>query len=356
MRRYFDPDRDGLWWLVLLLYAILLTSLHMAMSYPWRLASFDKLIAFEAAEPFQHRVLVPAIVAGIKALLPLGEELLFALCEVIGWVALLLVAYRFLELLEIGRTRFTRRLLVFTLVIPMAFHLFIPNLVVTPLFDLEAGTLELGTWRAEALYYYSYDLPAALFTLTLVMFLLRFARTGDSRWLKWYLLLFAVATLNRETTVFLIPVFAAVCYGILERGPLLRALLAQAAIFVLLQGLLQWMFSDNVNPNASVPGTHYENHLLANLSLFLNPLYTLTFLARFGGGLYLPVLLLRHHLDPVLGRTLLLFGVPFLAFVVLFGRFQEQRVFIELVPLIWIGGIQTLAAWYAGHRPQPDRP
>jgi hypothetical protein len=138
-----------------------------------------------------------------------------------------------------------------------------------------------------------------------------------------------------------------VFYRVLDRKVLVMALVLQVATVVIIQGTLQWVFADNVNPYATVPGTHYEDHLLKNLSLFANPLYLLIYLMQFGAGFYLPVLLLRRHLDPVLGRTLLWFGIPFLAAAFLFGRVEEQRVVIELVPLLWLGGVQAIAAWHA---------
>jgi hypothetical protein len=336
---------QDVWRIAILLYAILLTSLHMAITAPFRLASFDRLVAFEAAEPFQHRLLIPAIVAGIQSVLPVGEELLFALCEVVAWTALFVVAYRILVLFEIGQSEFIRRVLVFTLIVPMAMHVLVPNLVLYPLFEVDAGVLEIGTWRAQTLFYYAYDVPAAVFTLALVLVMVHLARTRSPRWLAAYLGLFAIATINRETTLFLIPVFAIVFYPVFDRWTLLKAVVLQCVIFAVIQGTLQWMFAGNINPNSDVPGTHYENHFLENLGRLLNPLYLLTFLARFSAGFHFPVLLLYRHLDPLLARILFWFGLPFMLFALFFGRIQEQRIFIELVPLIWLGGVQALAAW-----------
>jgi hypothetical protein len=335
------------WPCTLVACALFLTSLHLAMTWPWYLATPTKLINFEAAEPFQHRLLVPIIVIGVQALVPLGAKLLFAFVEVLAWMALVMVAYRALSAFDIGGSDLFRRVLAFTIVIPMGRHLIMPDPILSPLFSLDGGVLELGTWKAEWLYHYAYDLPAAVFTLVLVLLMVLLARTFDWRWFAVYLGLFALATVNRETTLFLIPAFMAVFYRTLDRKVLSLALVLQVATFVVIQGTLQWVFADNVNPYGTVPGTHYEDHLLRNLILFANPLYLLTYLVQFGAGFYLPVLLLRHHLDPILGRTLLWFGLPFLASAFLFGRVQEHRVVIELVPLLWLGGVQAIAAWNA---------
>jgi hypothetical protein len=175
------------WPCALIVSAIFLTSLHLALTWPWYLATPTRLINFEAVEPFQHRLLVPIIAAGVQALVPLGEELLFAFVEVLAWMALVMVAYRALSVFGIGGSALSRRVLAFTIVMPMALHLIMPDLILTPLFNLDGGVLELGTWRAQRLFHYPYDLPAALFTLVLVLLMVQLARTHDSRWLALYL-------------------------------------------------------------------------------------------------------------------------------------------------------------------------
>lgn len=334
----------AIWPVVVLLLAILLTSLHFVMADPWRLATFSKLIAFEAAEPFQHRVMLPAIAGTLRSALPLGEDLLFALLEVAGWAALIVVAHRGLVLFEVGSSDLMRRILATTFTIPMALHLIVPNLQFKPPYVVEDNTFELGSWHAEPLFYYPYDLPAGVFTLALVLILVRIARDHDPRWLAAYMGLFALATFNRETTLFLIPAFAAVFYGSMPAGQLGRALALQAGLFVLIQGALQWAFADNLNPSAVVPGTAYEYHLTRNFAELANPLYLATFLARFAAGAYIPLLLLRSRVDPALGRALLAFGIPLLGFALMMGRIQELRIVIEVVPLLWLAALQVLAA------------
>ncbi len=342
-----------IWLVAVVLLAILLTSLHFVMAEPWRLATFAKLAEFEAAEPFQHRVLLPAIAAGLRSMFPLGHELVFALLEVVGWAALILVAQRGLALLEIGSSELMRRVLATTFAVPMALHLIVPNLQFKPAYVFEDDLFELGSWHAEALFYYPYDLPAAVFTLALVLLLLRFGRDGHPRWLIAYVALFAVATVNRETTLFLIPVFALVCYRNLSPERLSQLLLLQIGLFAVIQGSLQWAFADHLNPSAAVPGTAYEYHLMRNLGELANPLYLMTFLVRFAAGAYIPLLLLRARLDPQLGGALAAFSIPLLGFALTMGRIQELRIVIEMVPLLWLGALQVLAARPAGNAMQP---
>ncbi|MDN3722184.1 hypothetical protein QW131_30760 [Roseibium salinum] len=78
---------------------------------------------------------------------------------------------------------------------------------------------------------------------------------------------------------------------------------------------------------------------------FSSPLYAITYFARFSAGFYLPVLLLYRYLDPALGRMLICFAVPFLASAAYFGRLVEQRVVVEVVPLLWLCAMQAVWAY-----------
>jgi hypothetical protein len=325
-------------------YAILLTVLHHALTDYWWLASPDLMVEFEAAAPFQYRVLLPALVAVLHALTAMDVDLLFMGIEVAAWMVLLVLGHRALTAFGIGGAEVMRRALALTLVIPLAVHLMVPDLRALPVFEIQAGTLEPGRWHVTEPFRYVYDLPAAVFVLGLLLILRRFVQAPDRRWFAVYLGVFALATVNRETTIFLIPAFAAICWERLERPLLAGAVAAQLAVVVVVQGFVHVAFSGNVNPHASVPGTSYENHFIANLALLSEPMYLLTFLVRFGVGLYLPVLLLRRYLDPFLGRSLLWFGLPFIVATLVFGRIQEHRVMLEIVPLLWLAAVQALAA------------
>lgn len=332
--------------------ALLLTALHVELTVYWDYAHPVRMANFEAAAPFQYRVLVPAVAAALHKLSALDVEAAVALIEAFAWVALIALAHHALSVFGIGRPGLVRRMLALTVVVPMAAHLIAPDMKFTRVHDLGGDLSRLVEWNAEALYLYIYDLPAAAFVLALLLLLRRYLSTQDMRWLAAYLALFALATFNRETTLFLLPAFLVAGYGILPRTVLARGLLWQALVFVAIQGLLQWLFTDNVNPNArGVPGTQYELQLSRNLWLFANPLFLIVYLLRFGTGLYLPVLLLWRYLDPFLLRALLGFGVPFLAFVFLLGRIQEHRVVIELLPLLWLCALQAVAAWLAERPP-----
>lgn len=331
------------WWFATGLTAVFLTCMHMATTPTFKLASLDKLVRFEAVEPFQHRVLLPSVVASIQRVLPLGEVLLFGLLEVAGWVALIVLAHRALVCFRVGRSEFMRRMLAFTVVVPMMFQLIVPDFRLIHPPAEPSFALDFGTWRTWPLFYYAYDLPAAVLTLAMALVLAREYERPTARGFTLYFGLFALATLNRETAVFMLPLFALLFWSRLSMQRWLGLLALQAGLFVAIQLPLHWLFEGNVNPNGRLAGTNYEYHLIQNLGLFASPLYLMLFAARFTAGLYLPVLLWRRYLDRRLAAALLGFCLPLIAFAFLAGRVVEHRIFIEIAPLMWISALQVIA-------------
>ena len=342
----FRPDWLRVaWFVTLLFYALFLTAFHYAATMPWWLASPERMANFSAAEPFQHRLLMPLIASILKrAIPPLNVDVIFAMLEVGLWMLLVIVACRALERFRIGHSDTVRRYLALTIVIPVAMHLIVPELKIPSLFIPHINIIEFRDWGLHHLPRYVYDLPAAVFILALVVLLKRFTQHPDRSRFAAYLGLFALATLNRETTIFLIPAFAVCCFGIVDRGTLAKTVAAQLIVFAIVLVAAK-IFSDGAaNLHQAAPGTDYQDHLTGNLSLLTNPLYLLIYAVRFAAGLYLPVILMHRHLDQVLKRTLLCFGLPLLASAVLVGRLQEERVVIEIVPLIWLAALQAITA------------
>ncbi|MDN3722182.1 hypothetical protein QW131_30750 [Roseibium salinum] len=73
-RSYIDVPRLG-WYIALPCLAILLTVFHRLATGVWWLADPVRMADFVAGAPFQYRVLLPAIVAGITDVAPLaGRE------------------------------------------------------------------------------------------------------------------------------------------------------------------------------------------------------------------------------------------------------------------------------------------
>ena len=326
--------------------AVFMTVMHMTLGgYYFKFIHLDRLAAFDSVEPFQRRVLTPAIVAALKYVTPLGDRLLFAALEFVAWAALILLAYRALVMFNVGRSDMIRRVLALTVVIPMFVQVALPDLGIGGILVHGADGLTLADWKPHRLLYYPYDMPAAVFTLALA--LVMFSRLGKAEPPGWrgfagYLALFALATVNRETTIFLLPFFALLFWKRLPPTRWLGLLVLQIAIFCAVELPLHWLFAGPANPKANLPVSQYEGHLFDNLAFFSTPLYLLIGLTRFAGGLYLPVLLWRRCLDPRIARALLGFCLPLAVFAMIVGRLQEHRIFVEIVPLIWIAALQVM--------------
>lgn len=177
-------------------------------------------------------------------------------------------------------------------------------------------------------YSYIYD-PPLLFLFTLNLgFMLR------QKWTA-YLIVFFLATINKETSILLIAVFAFYYFRKVEPKRYWQILASQIFIFLLVRGSLTWIFRDN-------PGVSVEYHLLDhNLGLFnqtpspsgIAVAFTLLFLvfykwkekpafARWGFGVILPILLIT---------------------TLFFGFLDEYRDYYEAYPLLLALAAHTLA-------------
>lgn len=332
------------WWVAATLASIFLTCVHLILAKPYVLTSFERLVHFQAVEPFQHRILVPALVAGAEHVLPLGHRLLFGAVEVLFWLLLIGVGHQAVKQMPIGHNSTLHRALAFTLLLPMALTLMMPDLRMVPGLSITHGVIDLGDWWALTVYYYPYDLPAGVFTLALALLLFALAERPTLPRLLMFFALFALATSNRETTLLLIPMTALLFWGRVSTTQWLALLAAQAAVYYAVEWPLHWLFSDQPNPHRALSSTQYEDHLASNLALFESPIYALTFMVRFAGGCLLPVLLWWRYLDRRTVSALLGFVLPLVLSAIVVGRIPEHRIFTEAVPLIWLAALQVVAA------------
>jgi hypothetical protein len=161
-----------------------------------------------------------------------------------------------------------------------------------------------------------------------------------------YLTCFVLGTFNRETTVFLIPFFIMALYKQIDSKLLLMAAGTQLATFAAIQTALQVFLASNVSPYADIGGTPFEFHAYHNSRWLAHPMDFVTFMARFAGGLYIPVLLFRRYLSEFLRAALLWFGIPYFIVAFTFGWIHEYRVYITLLPLIWLSSLQCAVTWH----------
>jgi hypothetical protein len=353
--------RGALWYLALLVTALFLTVLHIGATIAY--VPLGRLSAFTAFEPFQHRLLIPALAAVGQRIVPGVEPLTvyFAL-EVVSWIAFFLLARAALAAFVPGLTRGARQLLAFTAAWPVLWHLAKPQSVELVRGDgslcrVEALDLNFAHINLAPNLYYPYDLPSAVFTLLVVLLAVRCRERWGIGIALLYLAAVAAAALNRESAVLLV-----LAAGVLlPRRPQARYWTMLALHTALALGVA-WLARRLVlptaqpNPYGSLGGGSYEFNLVNNLRSVLHPFFLIWGIPLFAGGLWLPLLVFRRYLARDLRRTVLVFVLPSFALALILGHVLEGRVFVEIQPILWIATLQAVAAAVATRTGQPPCP
>jgi hypothetical protein len=172
-----------------------------------------------------------------------------------------------------------------------------------------------------------YDFPSLAFFAT-AMFLIYFRK----HW-GYFVALFAVATINRETTLLLLPLY--MLNGAVEDGrlrwPLLfrrRTMLVVAPLALAWTGwqiLIHQMFAGNVS--------EFYPRFDWNIKSLLSPQAWPQLLSACG-YLMLIVVVMRRRIADARLRAWLWILAPWLMFMFVFGILVETRVFGELIPFV----------------------
>jgi len=179
---------------------------------------------------------------------------------------------------------------------------------------------------------YVYDLPA------LFLFTLGLALMARKQW-RAFLLVFLLASLNKETTILLTLVFVIHQWHVrrLEDRQFQFLLVAQLSIFALVKGVLFVIFREN-------PGTFVEMHLLDhNIDLLRKFLLRPSLAAEFP---WMGLALLVFHNWPNKSRFLkdaIWILVPIFAMMPFLGMLDELRVYYEVVPIVVLLATQSVA-------------
>ena len=265
-------------------------------------ASYRRMLDGTADTPFQHRMLVPLIGRGVSALVgPVDPTFVLD----VGSLALVLL---------IG-ARYARRLGRSPLWAAAALYLMVAVNYAGP----------FGYNMREC-----YDMPALLFALPLTLAL------RERRYGVYYAIL-PFALVNRESAAFLVILFALTQAGGLTRRAFLGHLAVQTALVVLIKGtlLLIYRHSPGAGALSFYPG---PAHSWATSRLHDNLWWVATLrIAPIFGGMWVPLVILRHRLtDPFTRHAMLLVPVVF-AVMMLVGNAVEFRIYTELVPVIYLG-------------------
>ena len=307
-----------LYWVVVFAVSACVFWIYLSISGSWNFepASFPKMLEGTADRPYVYRLLIPVISKFTAWLIPswlidVSQKAPYSIKYIINvlgqgkYLREAIVAVILMYFSLVGFIFTERSLLKYLEYSPEAEQI-IP--IVLSIFILPL-TLFHG---------YIYDLPQLfLFTLGLV-FLLR------KQW-HFYLPLLALVTANKETSIFLIVIFALYYFQSLNRKAYFLLLGAQLMVYVLIHGLTLYLYRNN-------PG----NVLLWTGGLQLSEYihYPITFLVTIlFFGIILFLVFKDWQYKPFFLR--ISFSVFFMILVLFFvgGREMEFRVFIDILPI-----------------------
>ncbi len=178
---------------------------------------------------------------------------------------------------------------------------------------------------------YIYDFPTLLLTTAGLLLMLR------RRW-GWYLALFALSCLNRETTLLLAVVFAihfAIGPPRLPLRPYARLLAAQVVIFLAVKLILAILFRH-------APGGLVEFHLDHTFEILTRD-YELPQLTAW---LFVFALVVGYWPDkPPFLRHAVLIIFPLLPLALVMGYVDELRIYYEVFPIAILMMAHSLALW-----------
>lgn len=164
-----------------------------------------------------------------------------------------------------------------------------------------------------------YDLLTATFFILAISFL-------QKRNIGMYLLVFVLSTLNRETTILLVPAFLIYCWKKVPAIQYALLTIVQGAIFFGIQAGIRYMFRNVPGPEAWMEPVHNLQYHLAN------PIPTIIFLTVLAILLWKVFQGWEKKPLPLRLSFLLLFPA-FVALYIVFGQPYEYRVFAEVYPL-----------------------
>ena len=166
-------------------------------------------------------------------------------------------------------------------------------------------------------YSYLYDFPQ-LFLFTLGLFLL-----VKQKW-SFYLILLAISTVNKETSILLIFIYFIFYKNRLLKSVFLKLFAYQIVIYLLIKIVLTITFINN-------PGTFAEFHLIRNLKM--EP-YSIS---QFVSFIIIALAIMYDWGNkPSFLKTSSLILIPLIILTFIFGYFDEYRDYYEIYPILFV--------------------
>jgi len=251
----------------------------------------EPLIDGTAPRPYVYRILAPFIVRVISSVLGVSP---FLCAIIVMYVTMIGASWLLLALSEIFFPKYSRKI---ALLAPI-------------------GLIPLLIEQRQI-----YDFPT-LFLFALALYYL--ARNDFRK----YIIAFALATLSKETSLFLL-IFFVIQFRGLDKKKFLLLVVVQAALYALIRFALIMTFRNN-------PGGLLEFHLSEHLNAYLqHPSISMVLFAVMVGlvgvGVYQAV-----NQPGFVQNSLVAIGVPTLLMYFLFGVPFEVRIFMESYPSIFL--------------------
>ena len=296
-------------------------AVHVGTGRIHDVATLEQFAAGEASKPFQYRALVGWAVAAVRLVPGLDRLPLAALYGAVDALSALGVWLAFRTFLRPhvgapGAAGDAARSVA-------ALAVFVPLLLGTAV-----------PWRHNP-FYFPYD------TSSVAAFTLGLALLQEKRWRAYYVL-FAVATLNRETTCFLTIAWALTSLGRVSLWRIAAHSAVQLAVWVAIKSGLSWMYAANAVLHDGSNGLFVTTVVRSILIVTAVP--GLLYFGLALGGSWLVVALLRRRLvAPELTRWFRFVPV-FLFGMSIVGELLEVRIYGELVPLVTAALLLVLAS------------
>jgi hypothetical protein len=263
---------------------------------------------FEAANPFQYRILIPLLYRLMSACGIFPQKILLTLLNIV--ILYLTLVFFSMLLNSYFHNKTKNSIIALSIFYPMTWNYILLN---------------------EVFQYY--DLCAVLIFTMGMYFIIR-------ENFKLLLLTFIIGILNKESAVFLIFAYAFYKYKALFTKKIIMNLFLLSAVFIAIKALFFILFRHN-------PGGMIEPKFSGNIeilsSIFQNMIFTKNLLLNFG-GLYVFIILMfvtgrwknSSHSD---NKGLLYMNFTIIPFFIVGAftlNFHEVRVYSELIPMVTI--------------------
>jgi len=275
-------------------YGFALTSLvfaiYMCFSNNDRFSPFVSPFDLTAQKPFVYRVLPSLIISGLSQITGVAPI-----------ISAILVMYF--------------SLLGFFFVYSLLVKKFLPN---TNLFiSLIFPAMGIIPFLIQSRHVYDFPI---LFLFTLAYYLLEKKEFGK------YMVVFILASLTKETTLFLI-LFFALHLRNCGRKQLVKMLISQTLIYGMIRGTLMIIFHEN-------PGSDIQFHFFEHINSFTSHPWAAGFLYASVLIIFVIAMTYKGEASNLIKDALLSVGVPIAILYLFFGVPFEIRVFLEVFPVI----------------------